>query len=292
MNTKLISFTEKPPFETLPVFKISCHAIGQIMTARKTKTTAEKIQDLQFLISETETKYGEAKEGSKVKINLATKLHKLSDELTILETCVSDSDFDLSETAKTYCDNWLKSRLYDKKKTFQSKYTDKGLQTEDDAIEYLCETLDWGFAVKNDVRKPNDFLNGECDVLLSDTVIDVKSSYDCFTFPLFQSEIPNTDYEFQLLGYMHLYNKKKAELIYVLMDMPEEMIRKEAFFKLGKEYTIEEYSAFEEERKYSHLPDYLRIKRFTVAFDSEKIEAIRNKVIECRRYIEFKYENL
>jgi hypothetical protein len=262
-------------------FLISCSAIGFIMT--ETKTRAQKIEDKKAEIQDIQIKYDTAKEGTKTKDNYLLKIEKLNKDLANIEA--EDNDFDLSKSARTYCENWLKSKLYEKRKSFTSKYTNKGIRVEEDAIAYLEIALQLGFVVKNDVRKRNGFLQGECDFLHSDTVYDVKSSYDCFTFPLFESEIPESNYEWQVQGYMELYNKQKAEVVYTLMDMPQDIVDKEAFFKLGREYTKEQYEDFCLQYKYSHFPDELRIKRFKFEKDPAKIQAVHEKVKNCRKYI-------
>jgi hypothetical protein len=193
----------------------------------------------------------------------------------------------LSETAKTYCRDWVKQQLYNRRKAFTSKYTSKGNFVESQAIEYLEAVLGWDFAVKNDRREYSDLIEGECDVILNDRIVDIKCSYDCFTFPLFDSVIPEKDYEYQIQGYMHLYGKTKGEVIYCLMDMPDEIIQKEVRWKLGEEYTREQYEAFYATFIYSGLPDNLRIKRFDFEHDAEMIKAIEGKVLECRDYINF-----
>ena len=126
---------------------------------------------------------------------------------------------ELSETAKSYCENWLKSHLYGKKKLFTSKYSDKGNIVEDDSIAYIEIALKWDdeFVIKNEVKKEDEYIKGICDVNLRRKIIDTKNSYDCFTFPLFDEEIPDSDYDWQGQGYMELYGKSECEIIYVLM---------------------------------------------------------------------------
>ncbi len=191
----------------------------------------------------------------------------------------------LSETAKSYCKDWLKQQLYSRRKSFTSKYTDKGNFVENQAIEYLEEALGWDFAVKNEKREYTELIEGECDVILSDTIVDLKCSYDCFTFPLFNTVIPEKDYEYQIQGYMFLYGKPKGEVIFCLMDTPEEVIQKEVRWKLGEEYTREQYEAFYATYIYSGLPDDLRIKRFQFEYNLDMIRAIESRVLECREYI-------
>ena len=92
---------------------------------------------------------------------------------------------------------------------------------EDDAIEFASGVLDWGMVFKNEEARSNDYVVGTCDVVLSDRIPDIKSSWDQFTFPLFETKLPNSDYYWQLQGYMDLWNKPKAQIVYVLMDAPQ-----------------------------------------------------------------------
>ena len=118
----------------------------------------------------------------------------------------------LSKTTMTYLQEWTKQEVYGFRKSISSKYLDKGNAVEDDAIDYAAKKLGWLFASKNDEYFEDDFFCGTPDVILEDKIIDIKSSWDCFTFPLFEDEIPNKDYFYQLQVYMHLTGKKMAEL--------------------------------------------------------------------------------
>jgi hypothetical protein len=191
----------------------------------------------------------------------------------------------LSVGAKTYCENWLLSKIYEKQKLFTSKYTQKGIDCEEETILFLETAENWGIAQKNDVRKSNDFLDGECDVLLFDKVVDVKNSFEYLTFPIFDETIPDKNYEWQIQGYMHLYKRFKGEVIYCLMDAPEDLIRKEAYYKLGRDYTEIQYLDFAQQYFYSHFPNELRIKKFEFQYDAEKIKQVEDKVTLCRGYI-------
>jgi hypothetical protein len=75
---------------------------------------------------------------------------------------------------------------------------------------------------------------------------------------------------------MALLGLDKAKLVYVLMDMPEEQIEREIMYNGGK------YEDF----IYSDLAPELRLKVYEVERDELLIEAIENRVIECREYLE------
>lgn len=264
-------------------FRISCSQIGKIMTEPKGKSRREKIVDIEQLISDSNDKFNALRDGLKSKDNLAIKINKLCDERDLLY--LSPNVPELSETAKSYCQDWVKQKLYERRKSFTSKYTDKGNFVESQAIEYLESALGWDFAVKNDRREYSELIEGECDVILFETIVDLKCCWDCFTFPLFDKVIPEKDYEYQIQGYMFLYGKPKGEVIFCLMDTPEEVIQKEVRWKLGEEYTREQYEAFYATYIYSGLPDDLRIKRFQFEYNLDMIRAIESRVLECREYI-------
>jgi len=173
----------------------------------------------------------------------------------------------LSKTTKSYLEEWVKEQIYGVRKNIQSKYLTKGNQVEDDAIIYASQELGWLFAAKNDEYFEDEYFCGTPDVILDDRIIDIKSSWDCFTFPLFFNVIPNEDYRYQLQTYMHLTGKKKAQLVYVLMNTPEEL-------------------TFEDSHDYSEINSKYRIKIFDIDYDEEVIYELQHKVIESREYID------
>lgn len=198
----------------------------------------------------------------------------------------------LSETTKTYCEDWLKSKLYPTVKTFQSKYTDKGMSVEDNAIIYASQALNLGFTQKNTSRKQNEFISGECDIETTTAIHDIKSSWDCYTFPLFDTKLPEKNYFMQLQGYMWLWGKSEASVIYCLMDMPEDQLNKEAFYRYGRDVTKEQYDELKRQYTYSGLDDTLRVRQFKIEYQPETIEEIKERVQMCRAYIQTLIKNL
>ena len=172
----------------------------------------------------------------------------------------------LSKTTKSYIQEWLAGEIYGVRKQIKSKYLDKGNRVEDAAIDYAADALGWLFAIKNEQYFEDEYFCGTPDVILEDTIIDIKSSWDCFTFPLFEEDIPNKDYFYQLQVYMHLTGKRKAQLCYVLMNTPEDLTYEEVF-------------------DYSNLSSKYRIKTFDIDYDPETIEKLQDKVLLSRQYI-------
>lgn len=170
----------------------------------------------------------------------------------------------ISVGGKTYLKEWVMSQIYGQEKQIKSKYIDKGNMQEDAAISFAIKMLDVHFALKNEKNFEDDFFTGTPDIILNDCIIDIKNSWDCFTFPLLESEIPNSDYYYQLQVYMHLTGKRKAILCYVLMDVPA------TNWDAGIIYDV---------------PDELRIKTFNIEYDHAVIETLTAKVIEARQFI-------
>jgi len=170
----------------------------------------------------------------------------------------------ISVGGKTYLKEWVISQLYGVEKQIKNKYLVKGIQFEDQAIDFTVKMLSIDFAMKNEKRFEDDYFTGEPDMIMDDLIIDIKNSWDCFTFPLFELDIPNSDYFYQLQVYMHLTGKRKAKLVYVLLDTPA--------------------TNWDEGIMYQ-VPDELRIKTFDIEYDPTVIESLINKVIEARQYI-------
>jgi len=277
-------------------FKISSHATSQIMTSGKGKSKAEKVADLENEIAAEKVKLKELAEGSKSHSNKLEKLSKLRGELETIkqlpETLV------LSETCITYLENWVKQNLYGCKFDFDSDPTLKGLSVENDAIEYAAGALGWGFDVaKNEQRFYSDFVQGTPDILLNGLVVDIKCPESPKTFPLFDSELLNKAYYWQMQAYMHLTGFNAAQVVYCMMPTPDEMLRKKARFKANNsvitdnaiDFDIEFdriYERLRDENDFSNLLPKYRVKVFEVKRNDSDIAAIIERVKQCRQYIE------
>ena len=55
----------------------------------------------------------------------------------------------LSQTAKSYLEDWYKEQIYGVKKQIKSKYIQKGLALEDQAIEFYSVAMEKDFMIKN-----------------------------------------------------------------------------------------------------------------------------------------------
>lgn len=196
----------------------------------------------------------------------------------------------LSETAKTYIQDLFKEKELGIAREFWSRYTDKGLQMEDEAIDFAGQVLGWEFVVKNEESFENDWITGTPDVLTKTLLADIKCSWDGNTFPLFDTELKNKDYFWQMQGYMWLTGLEQAELVYCLMDTPHQIVEDEvrrAHWKAGLiDEDIDLREAVQSQHTFSHLPNNLRIKRFIVERNEDAIDNIKEKVELAREYYE------
>jgi hypothetical protein len=167
----------------------------------------------------------------------------------------------LGKTGESFVQEWLKEKIYGVRKEFTSKYTDKGNTNEGIAIDMTATALNEPMLLKNDEWFENDYIHGTPDLVLPEMIIDVKCSWDAFSFPLFESELPNKDYYWQLQGYMWLTGKTQGKVVYCLTETDYE------------------------HPEYADVPNEKKVKAFDVAYDEAAIEKIKERVNECNEYL-------
>jgi len=197
----------------------------------------------------------------------------------------------LSETAKTFIEDLFREKEYGIYKDISSRYTDKGIQMEDEAIQLAGNVLGWDLNVnKNEERLKNEWITGIPDINTETLLADIKCSWSGSTFPFFDTELPNKDYFWQLQGYMMLTGHLQAELVYCLMNTPQQIVEDEVRRTHWKLNLIEENldvrDAIQNQHNYDHIPDILRIKRFIVEGSIESENKIKEKVEQANEYYE------
>jgi hypothetical protein len=70
---------------------------------------------------------------------------------------------------------------------------------------------------------------GEADIVAPELIRDVKSSWSLETFPAFAEDaaaaVKKSGYDWQLRGYMMLYNKPKATIDYCMISTPDSLLK-------------------------------------------------------------------
>lgn len=192
----------------------------------------------------------------------------------------------LSETCKTYLKEWTISELFGKSKMVTSKYMSKGIVMEDEAIDMVAEKLGISMLLKNEAYASSEFIQGTPDIITTDTVIDVKCSWDAFTFPLFETDIPNKQYYYQLQCYGGLVGADNLILAYCLVDTPLHLIESEVSrqaYQLGNSPDL--YDKVKANLTYENIPISQRVKLFKFETSKDEIKRIEERVIDCRKYI-------
>jgi len=269
-------------------FKCRASKIGILMTNHSGKSYKEQYDDALLKKESLNTRLSEFKNKEcKTALQIVNeKLPETDKEIERLKPLIDEVI--LSESAKSYCKEWLISEITGKQKDIRSKYLSRGKAMEKKAIEriskhYGCEL------VKNEIQLENEYFTGMFDTKNTDTVIDAKVPFDCFTFPFFVSII-DPNYYGQLQGYMNLTGLKKGSLCYCLENGSEEQIDRLSW-QIAKdldkdEPDIEEWDLAENQLNYDNLSDELRIKSFEFGYDEDYINRAEKMVLACRKYIE------
>lgn len=140
---------------------------------------------------------------------------------------------ELSQTAKSYILEFAIELKYGIKKDIVNKYIEKGLKCEESAIMLLNQFLGRLY-VKNNIRKSNGWVTGECDIFEPVYIRDTKCSWDAISH--FSDLKLKSDWEWQMRCYLELYDKEIGYVDRVLIDTPEELIQDElrrASWKMG-----------------------------------------------------------
>lgn len=233
-------------------FKIRASAVSQIMGhIGLTDNQESKLKEL--FKRQSDSLVGKAKPLTDKMIVEMDDLFEKKQNAKLPETCIS------------YLEQWVKEQIYGTEKRIKSKYLDKGIEVESVAIDYYSEVNGLGFVLPNTDFFTSEYMCGTPDLIHDGIVYDFKSSWDCFTFPLFQTE-PDKAYWMQLQVYMYLTNIRKAKLVYTLQNTPDEL-------------------EWDEPVDYSGLDPKYRIKEFEFEYDPEFIDSVIERVKLCREYI-------
>lgn len=176
----------------------------------------------------------------------------------------------LSESAKKVVEDEVRALYFGVRERISNKFMQKGIDCEQQSID-LLNNVEFRLSkpyVKNTERRSNDWITGECDIYDPDTKLirDIKTSWSLATFPLFATNAD--DYEWQMRGYMMLWDCDEASVDYCLVDTPEHLIGYEQ-----RELHI-----------VSHIDHAKRVKSIVYHRDLEKEERIKNRCEQLKEY--------
>lgn len=204
-----------------------------------------------------------------------------------------DAPPSLSIGAKTYIEEcWLRNKYgYDMPVVVPQLL--KGLMNEQDGMELLQKLFPVGeYRKKNTKNLSDEFFTGTPDIILqkSPYIEDIKLP---FTLKQFYKVEPIKIYRIQVQVYMHLAEKEKARIHYLLVNTQAELVLEEIkrfFFKYGCDDDNPHYLEAEEKIEKMHdfrgIPEHQRIKTFEYDYDPELIKELQVMIELARDYYE------
>lgn len=176
----------------------------------------------------------------------------------------------LSETATKVVEDEIRTLYFGVREKISNKAMQKGIDCEQVSID-LLNNVEFRLSnpyVKNSERKSNQWITGEYDIYDAEsrTIRDIKTSWSIATYPLFADNA--NDYEWQMRGYMMLWDCDTAIVDYCLVDTPEHLIGYEQ-----RELHI-----------VSHIDPEKRVKSFVFERDEQKEQRIKERCEQLQEY--------
>lgn len=258
--------------------RIRCSELGNVMASdSRTTITDKQKQELELL---------------KTKIQLTAKQAVRRDELQ----AKLDAPEELSAGAKTFIERLADDDKYGVDRVLETVQMRKGTETEDEAIQIYSSVTGSHLIFKNDDYFKNDWIHGTPDIIMEDMIVDTKVNWDIDSFRNVKS-LPK-QYYWQVMGYMMLTQKPKAQVAYVLVNTPEHLFQqhlrntlwkekeKAGVLDLPTEMEIDFENRLRTLHNFDNRPFEKRVKIFDVEADILEFRRIQEKVELAREYYE------
>lgn len=198
----------------------------------------------------------------------------------------------LSKTAQRHLLDVYIAEKYGRKRDIQTKQMKKGIEVEDDSISLLNKYWNKNYA-KNQDRFTNGFITGHPDILEEGKVVDIKSSYDLWTFLGNLPDKLDSLYYWQLMSYMWLTGATQGHIAYCLSNTPFGIVEQEKRYLLNRMDVISEESPeyvkeamrLEFNMTFDDIDVSERVLIFTVNRNEDDILRIQNRVEKAREYL-------
>lgn len=205
-------------------------------------------------------------------LEIIRKTKRSEEEKSVLEAVRRKS---LSAGGKTHVRELLREALYGYEPAdIQTRPILKGRAVEEPVCLPMLARLTGRPLVKNIERRTNGWISGECDIF--DAPLrrgrDIKAPYSMESMPIVLDDCYNSGYEWQMQGYMILWDADHWNVDYLLVSTPEEFV--------GYEPPELHYV--------DHIPEHLRWTTWEVRRDPALQSLIEDKVIAARRYFRLK----
>jgi hypothetical protein len=197
----------------------------------------------------------------------------------------------LSETAKSFIIDTYLLNEYGYNEPVSTIPMRKGVMMEAEALKLIDSVLkDKQLRITSQkraeadmvVKYENEYLIGTPDVVLYDTIEDIKISDSIGTF--IKSDLKPV-YYWQLQAYMKLTGRKKARLIYCLLPDPVEIMEAK-IRKLSYQFDTAEEIVCRNNEAILKIPTDKRIKVYEFDFNAADIERLYSRIEQAREYYE------
>ena len=244
--------------------------IEDLETKKVTKKgLTPKQHDLQFKLLNSDKELNDKQQETLDDLNnKQDELIGLTDKQqeTLDDLIYKRDNFELSKGAKSYLRKLRREIKFGRRQELKSKYLEKGIELEEEAITFL--SLYHGeYFTNNTDRVFDDFFQGEVDVLEG---YDTKCVWSMNTLPDPEEPIPNI-YEYQNRVYMRLHNAEKWTTSSIALSMTDtalaDVIYREGFrwenneisewrkVEIIKQWTYEEEDFVKRCSTYDCIPD-------------------------------------
>ena len=219
----------------------------------------------------------------------------------------------ISETTKAHLADVYVTEVYGRENDIENKYIAKGNQVEEDSMT-LYSRVNKEFFTKNVKQLSNDYIKGTPDMFSNASmlnfievngvwqwdgmphdakVIDLKSSWDIFTYYRTRSKGIKKLYYWQLMGYIALTGAQSATLAYCLVDTPDTLLndeKRKLHWKMGliddnHPDFIEACEEIDKLGKYDDIPLKDRVYTIHVDRNESDINRIYQRVMEAREWM-------
>lgn len=271
-------------------FKVNCSQIGHLMGNAKGNIPPTKSQ-ITKLFGFLGRDYGELSESMK---------HTAREILTkaILYDPKHPSGTILSEMVLIYA-----YEMYGKGKISKGNDSphqlEKANMAEPAAIQFLSR-MDGVEYRKNEELFESKYLKGIPDIICRGEkekvtkIIEVKTSYDLPSFILSMVQPEKMSNFYETMGYMDILNCKQAEIVHVLVDMPEKIAQFEEkrlqeryeMLELDENIARSRIVSRLSDMEYSGIPDELKIFRRPVVYNKYTMYSVRNRAKLARKWLQ------
>lgn len=199
----------------------------------------------------------------------------------------------LSKTAQAHLIKIYIKEVWGRRKEVYTKHMEKGVLAEPELIRLLSE-YDGKQYTKNEEYKFNNWICGTADIVEPEEIQEGKASWEPETFlPQLITPLDKT-YFYQIQGYCWLWDKKRGQLRYGLVNTPDSIIKDEQRYLLNSMHVATdlnpEYLKAEAELLKNHIFDDIpteeKVISFEVERDEEVIAQIPGKVIQARNFLQ------